>query len=115
MTALITDEERARLLANGAVRAQAHECDHVPVVKLYTLDAHATWLLTELDPTDGDTARGLCDLGVGMPEIGTAQLSVLGSIRGPRDLPVRRDQHFKPRFTLSEYTRRARADGSIND
>jgi hypothetical protein len=31
---------------------------------------HATWLLAALDPADGDTAYGLIDLGIGMPELG---------------------------------------------
>jgi hypothetical protein len=29
-----------------------------------------TWLLVSLDPADGDTAYGLIDLGIGMPELG---------------------------------------------
>jgi hypothetical protein len=97
------------------MRAQGHAIDPVPVVKLFTPDAHATWLLTELDPNDGDTAAGLIDLGMGAPELGTVRISDLEAIRGPRDLPVYRDRYFTARFTLSEYTRRAQADGSIND
>jgi hypothetical protein len=112
---LVTDEERAQLLANGKARAQGQDLDPLPVVKLYTPDAHATWLLTELDPTDGDTAYGMVDLGLGVPELGTVRLSILETMRGPRKLPVYRDSHFTPRFTLSEYARRAQADGSIND
>jgi len=112
---LITDEEREQLLANAAARARGQAIDPLPVVKLFTPDAHATWLLTELDPIDGDTAYGLCDLGLCMPALGTVRLSDLETIRGPRNLPVLRDLHFNPRFTLSEYTRRAQADGSVND
>jgi hypothetical protein len=112
---LLTDEERAQLLANGGARTQGQAIDPLPVVKLFTPDAHATWLLTDLDPTDCDTAFGLCDLGLCMPALGTVRLSDLETIRGPRNLPVQRDLHFRPRFTLSEYTRRAQADGSIND
>jgi hypothetical protein len=112
---LVTNEERARLLANGGARTQGEGIDPLPVVKLFTPDAHAIWLLTELDPADGDTAFGLCDLGLCMPAVGTVRLSDLETIRGPRNLPVLRDPHFTPRFTLSEYTRRAQADGSIND
>jgi DUF2958 family protein len=112
---LVTDEDRVQLLANGAARAQGQAIDPFPVVKLFTPDAHATWLLTDLDPADGDNAYGLCDLGLCMPVLGTVRLSDLETIRGPRNLPVLRDAHFTPRFTLSEYTRRAQADGSIND
>jgi hypothetical protein len=54
---LTTDPERAQLLANGEARAAGRAIDPVPVVRLFTPDAHVTWLLAALDPTDGDTAR----------------------------------------------------------
>ena len=54
MKPLITDEHRAQLLDNGAAAARGERRDPFPVVKLFTLDAHATWLLTELNPDDGD-------------------------------------------------------------
>jgi hypothetical protein len=38
------------------------------VVKLFTPDAQCTWLLTELG--NDDIAYGLCDLGMGTPELG---------------------------------------------
>jgi Protein of unknown function (DUF2958) len=115
MATLISDEDRVRLLDNGAAAARGERGDPLPVVKLVTLDAHATWLLTELDPQDGDTAFGLCDLGVGAPTLGQVKLSVLERIRGSRDLPVRCDRHFRPARRLSEYVQLAQADGSIND
>ena len=115
MTPLTTDDHRAQLLDNGAAAARGEKRDPLPVVKLFTLDAHATWLLTELDPDDGDTAFGLCDLGMGAPELGHVRLSVLEDIRGPRNLLVARDLHFTPKRRLSEYVGLARADGSIND
>ncbi len=113
MKTLITDEQRAQLLANA--RAEGQNLDPLPVVKLFTPDAHATWLLTELDPKDGDTAYGLCDLGLGLPELGTVRLSELASIRGPLKLPIERDLYFIAQRTLSEYTRLARINGSIID
>jgi len=115
MKNLITDNLRLQLLHNGAAAARGEKRDPLPVVKLFTPDAHATWLLTELDPDDGDTAFGLCDLGMGMPELGCVRLSDLEGIRGPLNLPVERDLHFTPKRRLSEYAALARADGSIND
>jgi hypothetical protein len=41
------------------------------VVKLFTPDAGATWLLSEVDPDDVHRAFGLCDLGMDGPELGT--------------------------------------------
>ena len=54
---LVTTEQRAQLLAVGACRADG-SIDPMPVVRLFTPDAHATWLLAALDPADGDTAWG---------------------------------------------------------
>ena len=115
MNRLTTDEERRQLLANGKARAAGHAIDPVPVVRLFTPDAHLTWLLAALDPADGDTAYGLIDLGLGMPELGTVKLSDLASIVGPRKQPVMRDQYFQPTRTLTQYSRLAQRDGAIPD
>ena len=72
--AFITDEQRIVLLANGRESLENPDFDPAPVVKLFTPDAGATWLLTEIDPDDHDHAFGLCDLGLGMPEIGWVSL-----------------------------------------
>lgn len=115
MNPLITDEQRAQLLANGQARAAGQDIDPLPVVRLFTPDAHATWLLASLDPVDGDTAAGLIDLGLGMPDLGTVQLSALASIVGPRKQPVMRDRYFQAVRPLSEYVRLAQDNGSIVD
>lgn len=57
---LISDELRAQLLANGRQSLADEGFDPPPVVKLFTPDAGATWLLTEIDPDDEDHAFGLC-------------------------------------------------------
>ena len=87
----------------------------MPAVRLFTPDAHATWLLAALDPDDGDTAWGLIDLGLGMPELGSVKLSDLASIVGPRQQPVMRDRYFQAARPLSEYLRLAQENGSILD
>lgn len=115
MKPLIADTQRAQLLANGRARAEGQTLDPLPVVRLFTPDAHATWLLASLDPADGDTAYGLIDLGIGMPEMGTVKLSDLASIVGPHRQPVMRDRYFQPVRRLSEYLRLAEENGSITD
>lgn len=112
---LITADERAQLLANGEARAAGRNIDPLPVVRLFTPDAHATWLLAAFDPADGDMAWGLIDLGIGMPELGTVKLSDLAGIVGPRQKPVLRDLYFRASRSLSEYVRLAQRDGSIPD
>ena len=112
---LTTDQERAELLAHGRSRAAGLAIDPLPVVRLFTPDAHATWLLASLDPADGDTAFGIMDVGIGMPELGEIRLSDLASIVGPNKLPVMRDRYFKAVRPLSEYLRLAQENGSIVD
>ena len=112
---LTTAPERAQLLANGEARAAGRAIDPVPVVRLFMPDAHVTWLLVSLDPADGDTAYGLIDLGIGMPELGMVKLSDLAGIVGPRKLPVRRDRYFQAVRPLSEYVRLAQKNGAIPD
>ena len=60
MISLITPEQRVLLLANGAEMERDEDFDPVPVVKLFTPDAGATWLLASLDPEAPDIAFGLC-------------------------------------------------------
>lgn len=100
---LITAAQKAGLLVNGARSARGQVIDPPPVVKLFTPDAGATWLLTELDPADPDRAFGLCDLGLGCPELGWVSLAELASIRGRLGLPVERDLHFVADRPLSGY------------
>ncbi len=107
-----------KLAANGRINKDRIEAgentfDFEPVVKLFTPDAGATWLLSETDPEDPDIAHGLCDLGLGFPEIGSVRLSEIRAVRGRLGLPVERDLHFKADGTLSAYAARARKAGWI--
>ncbi|WP_219953232.1 DUF2958 domain-containing protein [Dickeya zeae] len=112
---LTTADQRAQLFANGEARAAGLSIDPLPVVRLFTPDAHATWQLAALDLTDGDTAWGLIDLGIGMPELGMVKLSDLAGIVGPHQQPIQRDLYFRASRPLSEYVRLAQRDGSIPD
>jgi hypothetical protein len=103
---------RDKLLRNGRITAALAEegkasADFVPIVKLFTPDANCTWLLTELDPEEPDIAYGLCDLGMGFPDLGTVRISELEAVRGPFGLAVERDRCFAPVRLLSVYARAA--------
>ena len=98
---LLTVALRRQLLLNGHKSRSQPDFDPIPVVKLFTLDASATWLLTELNPDNPDLAFGLCDLGLGSPELGYVSLSEIASIRGRLGLPVERDRFFAPTEPLS--------------
>jgi len=109
---LLTNSIREQLLRNGRIRQALEQdgradADFLPVVKLFTPDAGCTWLLSELDPEDPDIAFGLCDLGMGCPELGSVRISELESVRGRFGLPVERDRYFHPSHTLSVYARAA--------
>ncbi|MGK2914585.1 MAG: DUF2958 domain-containing protein [Porticoccaceae bacterium] len=105
---LITETLRAQLLANGQQSLDNDDFDPPPLVKLFTPDAGATWLLTEIDPDDHDHAFGLCDLGHGFPELGYVSLAELQSVRGHLGLPIERDLHFTASKPISAYAREAR-------
>ncbi|ADV14630.1 Protein of unknown function (DUF2958) [Mesorhizobium australicum WSM2073] len=106
---LIPDELRLLLLANGAADTEA---DHSPVVKLFNPLGAATWLLSELD-ANGDALFGLCDLALGLPELGSVSLAELQAVKGPLGLGIERDLYFKARFPLSVYAEAARLCGHI--
>jgi Protein of unknown function (DUF2958) len=100
---LITQAQRQRLLRNGEIP----DADPMPVVKLFTPDAGCTWLLASLDPEDPDLAFGLCDLGLGFPELGPVSLAELRALRGRLGLPVERDKGFEGRYPISVYAEAA--------
>lgn len=115
---LFTKSIREQLIRNGTLMARYAEegrtaPDFAPVVRLFTPDAACIWLLTELDPDEKDIAFGLCDLGVGFPELGRVRISELETIRGRLGLRVKRDLHFNPCKTISVYAEEARLAGSI--
>jgi hypothetical protein len=114
---MILDSQRVKLLANGAVNLarrldDGNTEDFHPVVKLFNPVGAATWLLSELDE-DGDTAFGLCDLGMGEPELGYVSLGELASVTLRFDLFIERDIHFTAKKPLSEYAAEARRLGRI--
>lgn len=112
-----TDEEYQKLLENGAKTQQDGNGNNVPVVKLFTPDAGCTWLLTDIvPPEEGDEpelAFGLCDLGMGCPELGYVSLSELKTLRGNFNLPVEKDEHFTGAHPILDYAAVARAEGRI--
>lgn len=112
-TRLVSEEVFEKLLANGHATAGGDELDPEPPVKIFTPDAAATWLLTEIDPDDEDRAYGLCDLGLGCPELGWVRFSELESVRGRLGLRVEVDRHFTATKALSEYADEARREQRI--
>mgnify|MGYP001562166529 CR=1 FL=1 len=107
---LITKEIRTKLEANAHKTEISGNDDHRPVVKLFNPAGAATWLLTEIE---GDIAFGLCDLGMGSPELGSVSITELEAVKGPLGLGIERDQYFTASNTISEYAAASRAAGYI--
>ena len=115
---LLTAEDHEALAANWRAtlperpQDEPVDTDPRPVVRLFTPDARAVWLLTELDPNTR-IAFGLCDLGLGFPELGYVALAELEGLRGPWGLRIERDIAFVADRPLSAYTRAALAAGRV--
>jgi hypothetical protein len=112
---LFTKAQTEQLLANCQEQiinndAGHSDIDFKPVAKLFTPDAQCTWLLTELGLDD--IAYGLCDLGLGFPEIGFVCMRELREARGPLGLPIEHDEHFDAGKTLSAYAEPVRRPAS---
>ncbi|MBB5747061.1 DUF2958 domain-containing protein [Brevundimonas variabilis] len=112
---LIPDTLMTQLVQNGHAHRDNPGLDPRPVVKLFTPDGGAAWLLSQVDPEDNDLAYGLCDLGQGTPELGYVSLTELASVKGPLGLAIERDWSFRAELSISEYARRAVALGTIRD
>lgn len=106
---LVTETLRQRLLANGATP----DGDPAPVVRLFDPCGAGTWLLTEMLPDDPDILFGLCDLGLGFPELGSVSLAELESVKGPLGLGIERDIYFAGLYPLSVYADAAVTHGAI--
>jgi hypothetical protein len=112
--ALIPEALLARLIENGRTSEEQDRFDPFPVVKLFTPDAAATWLITEAYSEGSDVRLfGLCDLGLGSPELGYLMLSEIEDVRGMLGLPVERDMPFRDEHRLRTYARIARHAGRI--
>lgn len=92
---------------NDARYRQDSEFNPMPVVKFFTPDAAATWLVVSADPEDPAMLFALCDLGIGFPETRTVHLSDLHELGGRLGLPVERDLYFRPDGPLSACLRDA--------
>jgi hypothetical protein len=102
---LFTIAQNEKLLENAS--PERYGKDHVPVVKLFLPLTNCTWLLTDIDPECHNIAFGLCDLGIGFPELGTVDLEELMSIRVALVFSIERDLFFKGKYPISVYARAA--------
>lgn len=110
---LITKEIERKLRANQ----ELPEKERVPHLKLFNPTGSATWLISEIESGSIESGNaiffGLCDLGMGHPELGAVSMQDLTSFKGFLGLGIERDLHWQPTKTLSEYANAARETGHI--
>ncbi len=106
---LFTQTQYSKLLDNG--KDENPDKDYAPVVKLFTPDANFTWLISEI--VDLETAFGLCDLGMGFPELGYVHIPEIAALKGLSGLPVEPDLHFVGKYPLSVYAKAASFHGYV--
>jgi hypothetical protein len=105
---LFTEQQYQKLIENGRNRDQ----DHAPVVRLHILFTGCQWLISELDPETPNIAFGLCDLGMGSPELGYVDLEEVKAIKNV-PFSVMRDVFFEGTYPMSVYCCAARIDSHI--
>ncbi|MAH42097.1 MAG: transposase [Verrucomicrobiales bacterium] len=106
---LLTKQNLRDFAANAKLDEEARK----PIVKFFMPVGAATWLISEYDPDSG-IMFGLCDLGMGTPELGTVSFTELQELRDPLlGLGVERDRFFEPDGTLADYADQARREGRI--
>jgi hypothetical protein len=75
----------------GLRETEGQDLDTRQCVYVFLPGSGATWVLVEYDPDTGD-CFGLCDLGMGFPELGYVNLAELETVRHPAfGLPVEVD------------------------
>lgn len=97
---------------NLPLKGTRNERDYQPVCKLFLPWTSGTWLLTEKEP-GSSLCFGLCDLGMGTPELGYVCLEEIYDVEGPGGLHVEQDIHWRPEKTLSAYASEATSEGYI--
>lgn len=104
---LFTEAQKQKLVNNG--EPENRDKDHPPVVRLYIPDTSCSWLLSEFVPSEQpDIAFGLCDLGMGYPELGSVSVEELEAVGKGRPFSVRRDDSFEAEYPMSVYSLAAR-------
>jgi len=91
---LLTQEVLDRLPSNDDT-AELGIDDLTVQVKFFNPTGAATWYVYSYDPDSG-IGYGLCDLGMGYPELGAVSIPELQAFKGMFGLGIERDIHFKP-------------------
>lgn len=109
---LFTEAQYELLIKNGSDTSV--DKDYPPVAKLFMVNTTCVWLISELDPDAPNIAFGLCDLGMGFPEIGYVDLREIDQAQNAFRFLVR-DTAFEGKYPLSVYAHAARYVAEITE
>ena len=97
---LMTQEIRNKMPAIRGTDGK-DDADIPIIVKYFYPVGSATWFITEAD-FENDLLFGLCDLGMGTPELGYVRLSELEGVEGPSGLGIERDLYLRDGFNMED-------------
>lgn len=110
MDFLFTKAQLNQLFKNGS----DPDKDHSPVVRLFLTNSECTWLISELYIDKPGLAFGLCDLGLGFPELGYCFFDELQELEMPGEgNRLGADGQFHGKFPMSAYAAAARKHGRV--
>ncbi len=114
MQKLLLQEHRKKMQANWNMPDSITKNNLEPVVKLFHAYGRGTWLFTEWDE-ESDQLFGLCDLGMGFPELGYACLGEMQHMQNRFGWQmIERDTSWSANMTLGEYADKARREQGIS-
>ena len=105
MTKLFTQTQFDLLIRNGSDTSV--DRDYPPVAKLFLTNTDCVWLISELDPEYPEIAFGLCDLGMGFPELGSVSIAEMEECESFFH-QIKQDTAFEGKYPLTVYARAAR-------
>ena len=108
---LFNQEQYQPLIQNGS----DPDKDYPPMAHLFLPVSRCEWLLSEIDPQQPNIAFGLCDLGMGFPELGYVDLDELQNLRSEYwgCNPVMANPLFEGKYPMSIYAAAAKICDAI--
>jgi len=107
---LFNEKQYQKLLENGSDPGK----DHAPVVRVHLPFTQCVWLLSELDPENTDICFGLCDLGMGFPELGYVSIQeIIAEGKDVLGIIPECDDTFEGLYPMSVYQAAARSKSKI--
>lgn len=99
---VFSQEIQESLISNWHQSRQNKNFDPTPALKLFLPWAPVTWIVAEMNPRYHDNLFGLA-IFADEAELGNFSLAELAALKGPADLRVEIDRHWRAQSTLNQY------------